>query len=497
MNSIRTVLEDNIPALDPEVKRYIQTLIETAVEDGDGDDISQTLDEFLSEESSRQIKDIIQASTTSSSKLTTDIPELNHLADQSPPSSPELLPVCLTDTLKLDDMHESIAAAGTSKSDTSTETSPKPKSKLKQRKEERLAKKKGKGAKLSPSRTPNQNDLDLINDDHASAWKECKESNKLWGGRGHGGRGIRITGDNFEAIHLPSVSLCYEGNELLVDSKMDILKGHRYALLGRNGVGKSTLLKHIEAGNIPGLPRGLVVRMVKQQVEGRDDQTTLQSLVEADEYRSELLQEQDRIEKEMDSGINMQENAEKLAEITVELDVIDADGAEQRANDILRGLSFSSDMINSATSNLSGGWRMRLALAQALFVPFCDLLLLDEVTNHLDLHGMAWLENYLTDAKRKDMTLILVSHDRSFLDSVCTDVIVFQNKKLAYHSGNYSDYKQKMEEKAARESQILDAAERQRSKAEAKTTAAVKEVCGSKQTETSQNDQREEDGPHR
>ena len=459
-NSMMTTLLDrNVPALDPEVKAYVEKIIEAAVEDGDFESISETLAGFLSEEMCEQVLNSIKSMPTT--KL--DLPELKHLDNQSQSSSPELVPVRMADTLQLDDPNEPSTADNNLLNNSFVKSAPKSKSKLKLRKEARRARNKNKNIQ----ETTSTNHLELVNDDHASAWKDCQDFNRLWGGRGHGGRGIRIT-ENFEAIHLPSVSLCFESNELLEDSKMDIIKGHRYALLGRNGVGKSTLLRHIEAGNIPGLPRGLVVRMVRQQVEGRDDKTTIEALIEADEYRTQLLSEQDRIEKEMDAGLNMQENAEKLSEIAVELDVIGADGAEQRALEILQGLSFSREMIYSVTSNLSGGWRMRLALAQALFVPYCDLLLLDEVTNHLDLHGMAWLENYLTHASRSDrMTLICVSHDRSFLDAICTDVIVFANKKLTYHAGNYSDYKQKMTEKAARESQILDAAERQRSKAEA------------------------------
>ena len=109
---------------------------------------------------------------------------------------------------------------------------------------------------------------------------------------------------------------------------------------------------------------------------------------------------------------------------------------------------------------------MRLALAQALFAPYSDLILLDECTNHLDLHAMSWLERYLTNERdRHPLTLICVSHDRSFLDNVCTDIVVMEHQRLAYHAGNYSDYQQKMNEKAAREQQILDAADRQRSKA--------------------------------
>ncbi|KAL7532762.1 hypothetical protein ACHAXR_004832 [Thalassiosira sp. AJA248-18] len=246
---------------------------------------------------------------------------------------------------------------------------------------------------------------------------------------------------------------------------MDIVKGHRYGLLGRNGVGKSSLLRQLEAGAIPGLPRGMVIRMAKQHVEGKEDQTTLEALVEADDYRTALLKEQKQVEKDLDGGVNLEENANRIGEIAVELDVIDADNAENRAMEILSGLSFTRDMIHGPTINLSGGWRMRLALAQVLFAPHSDLVLLDECTNHLDLHGMAWLEKHLTKHRGNPFTGIFVSHDRSFLDAVCTDMIVMEHSRLTYHVGNYSDYQQKMQEKTSRESQLLDASERQRSKA--------------------------------
>lgn len=109
---------------------------------------------------------------------------------------------------------------------------------------------------------------------------------------------------------------------------------------------------------------------------------------------------------------------------------------------------------------------MRLALAQALFVPHSDLILLDESTNHLDLHGMNWLIKYLTKESTQDeRTLMVVSHDRSFLDAICTDIIVMEHQRLSYHVGNYSEYQRQMQEKSARQAQILDASERQRTKA--------------------------------
>jgi len=231
-------------------------------------------------------------------------------------------------------------------------------------------------------------------------------------------------------------------------------------------VGKSTLLKQLEAGSIPGMPRGMVIRTVKQQLDGRNDQTSLESLVEADEYRTALLKEQDHVERELDSGIDLERNAQRIGDISAELLAIDAENSEKRALTILKGLFFTESMIHGPTINLSGGWRMRLALAQALFTPYSDLILLDECTNHLDLQGMAWLEKFLTmEQIGNPLTLICVSHDRSFLDNVCTDVIVMEHKRLTYHVGNYSDYQQKMQEKRARECQILDASERQRAKA--------------------------------
>jgi ATP-binding cassette subfamily F protein 3 len=122
-----------------------------------------------------------------------------------------------------------------------------------------------------------------------------------------------------------------------------------------------------------------------------------------------------------------------------------------------------------------------LALAQALFVP-SDLLLLDEPTNHLDLFALEWLSNYLQNSNH---TVIVVSHDQSFLD-ICTNIIIFEHKKLTYHPGNYSTYELHQQEKAAHQAQILDASERQKAKAVAfvkkqETTASKKNADPKKQ----------------
>jgi len=311
-------------------------------------------------------------------------------------------------------------------------------------------------------------------EDDASAWKECQETEQLWGGRGKGGRGAYAGRTNSvnSNIHLTSVSIALDnGLELLQDSTMDIVKGHRYGLIGRNGVGKSTLLHRLAARAIPGMPHYMRVLLVEQQqdIPNHCDQSALEMLIESDVYRTMLLEEQDEIETAMEddpTGVSeeeMVELAERLGLVVAELDAIQADTAEERALSILKGLQFTNSMIHGPASNLSGGWRMRLALARALLRNDDDILLLDEITNHLDLYGLEWVIEYL---KNSNKTLIVVSHDRVFLDAVCTDIIVLEHQRLSYYVGNYSLYEQQMQEKAARESQILDAAERQRTKAQ-------------------------------
>merc|ERR1719261_1501082 len=125
--------------------------------------------------------------------------------------------------------------------------------------------------------------------------------------------------------------------------------------------------------------------------------------------------------------------AARLTEVYDELADIGADSAEQRASTILSGLQFLEEQKGWPTSSFSGGWRMRISLARALFRK-PRLLLLDEPTNHLDLHAVIWLEGYLQKWKH---TLVVVSHDRDFLTTVCTDMLHVWQRKLVHYTGNY------------------------------------------------------------
>jgi len=134
---------------------------------------------------------------------------------------------------------------------------------------------------------------------------------------------------------------------------------------------------------------------------------------------------------------------ERLLVVYDRLREINAYTAEQRASILLSGLGFTEQMKAKQTQNFSGGWRMRISLARALFLK-PDLLLLDEPTNHLDLDACIWLEEYL---RKWNKTLIVVSHDREFLNWVTTDIIHLTHKKLDYYRGNYEGFVRAKEQK--------------------------------------------------
>ncbi len=226
------------------------------------------------------------------------------------------------------------------------------------------------------------------------------------------------------------------GRQFLDDASVSLPPGAKVGLVGRNGIGKSTLFKII-LGELAGngdevsLPRTARVASVDQE-HPATPVSVLDTILEADVERHDLMTRLETAEPE------------EMGEIWMRLIEIDAESAPARASEILVGLGFSQEDIQRPMSHFSGGWRMRVALAAALFAE-PDMLLLDEPTNYLDLEGALWLEARL---KKYPHTALIISHDREMLNEVCTHILHLANRKLELYTGNYDQFEKARAEKA-------------------------------------------------
>jgi ATP-binding cassette, subfamily F, member 1 len=224
-------------------------------------------------------------------------------------------------------------------------------------------------------------------------------------------------------IKVHQMTIRAKGKILLENTTLTIAAGRRYGLVGPNGKGKSTVMRMIARRQVP-VPENLDVLLVEQEVVGTED-SALESVVAAD-VELEGLQVDDE-----DGGVS-----DRLNEIYERMNELGSASAEARASKILHGLGFTEVMQRRATNLFSGGWRMRISLARALYIQ-PTVLLLDEPTNHLDLRAVLWLEEYLTRWKK---TLVVVSHDRDFLNSITTDIIHLHDERLHYYRGNFESF---------------------------------------------------------
>jgi ATP-binding cassette, subfamily F, member 3 len=241
------------------------------------------------------------------------------------------------------------------------------------------------------------------------------------------------------------------GRALLNEASAQIPAGGKVGLVGRNGAGKSTLLDLIrgalqpDAGDIQ-MPRGHRLGFLAQEAPS-GERNPLDTVLAADTERAALL-------AELDHGAAPL----RIAEIEARLDEIGARAAPARAARILVGLGLDAAMQERPLSELSGGWRMRVALAAVLFAE-PDLLLLDEPTNHLDLEAALWLERFL---RRYRHSFILVSHDRQLLNAATTTTLHLDNGKLALYSGGFDAFLRARREAAARQAALAQRQQRER-----------------------------------
>ncbi|KAK8028856.1 hypothetical protein PG991_005912 [Apiospora marii] len=353
-----------------------------------------------------------------------------------------------------------------------------------------------------------------------------------------------------------------EGTEILNNAKLRLKAGQRYALLGRNGTGKSTLLKAIAEKLIPGIPEETRVAILQQteasdsEAEGmlpdissprnkNEDRSVIEEVIERATARSEVQREIeilanaigspnpcgslrglrqlryqrlqrelflkdkdarlrsgarglqarkaliskekevaamqaqcDQPDEETPSEILAKETSEAadlLAELELQVEPTRTSETERRAKQILSGLGFSEEYKQKPVSSLSGGWKMRTALA-AVLLQDTDILILDEPTNFLDLLGIMWLQNHLASLAEGDdaPTLIIVSHDRDFI-SLCTDILIIKDKDLTYFHGDLPVYEASRAEKRIHMLKVKEAKEKQKEHVEKTIARNMKE----------------------
>lgn len=246
-------------------------------------------------------------------------------------------------------------------------------------------------------------------------------------------------------IIVPNFTIHIGGKTLIDDASLKISFGRRYVLIGRNGIGKTTLLNHIVRKEIDGIPKNLQIVHVEQETI-MSENPLLDEVLLCDVERTKLMKESDEINKKLSEEKEEPEIkrlSQRLVEVNNRLEEIGSGEAENKAKFILLGLGFHEKDFTKRCNDFSGGWRVRISLAKALFV-MPDLLLLDEPTNHLDMNAVMWLEDYLNSWP---YTLIVVSHARDFIDNIATDIIHLTNQKLYYYKGNYEDFEKSRSER--------------------------------------------------
>ncbi|KAF9011871.1 P-loop containing nucleoside triphosphate hydrolase protein [Cyathus striatus] len=242
--------------------------------------------------------------------------------------------------------------------------------------------------------------------------------------------GVLVSDVKARDIKIDAYTLSFHGRLLIEGAEISLNYGNRYGLLGENGSGKSTFLQSIAERDID-IPEHIDIYLVRGEAEP-SDVNAVDFIIKS--AREKVAKLEARIEE-----LSVADDVDDVALDAAyeELEELDPSTFESKAGSILHGLGFSATMMKKPTKDMSGGWRMRVALARVLFVK-PHLLLLDEPTNHLDLGAVVWLEAYLSTYNH---ILVITSHSQDFMDSICTHVMDLTiKKKLVYYSGNYSTY---------------------------------------------------------
>ena len=255
-------------------------------------------------------------------------------------------------------------------------------------------------------------------------------------------------------INISQAQLIRGSKTLLDDTSLTIYPGHKVGLVGANGTGKSSLIAlilghlHLDKGDFS-LPAGWQIATVAQETPALDV-SALEYVLDGDVEFRQLEAQLNQAQHENDGNA--------IALIHGKIDAIGGYSIRARAGALLAGLGFSENEQSNPVKSFSGGWRMRLNLAQALLCR-SDLLLLDEPTNHLDLDTMYWLEGWI---KSYQGTLILISHDRDFIDGIVDEIVHVENHKLNFYKGNYSAFERVRAERMAQQQVAFERQQKER-----------------------------------
>lgn len=253
-------------------------------------------------------------------------------------------------------------------------------------------------------------------------------------------------------IILRDISLRRGAKLLLQDANVTIQPGQKLALIGANGCGKTSLFKLLlgelgaDNGVIEGMGAQKLSHMAQETV--ATDLPALEFILRGD---AELARLRDAL-----ALAEQKEDYETAAGLHTDLEAVDGYSAERRGQRLLQGLGFAADAASQPVSAFSGGWRIRLNLARALMTP-SDILLLDEPTNHLDLDATLWLQQWLVQYQG---TLLMISHDRDFIDATCERILHIEHQQLLTYKGTYSDFEQQRAERLANQQATFEKQQR-------------------------------------